>query len=122
MKDNQPGSIKTHFSNIVDSRDLNKRHKLIDIITIAICAVVCGANSRGHIEVFGQSKIDWFKDFLQLPHGIPSHDTFGRVFDRIDPDESGIGKKTFKRTLWVFNARKCPTPIGIQRQRPRTFV
>ena len=87
MKTNQPGSIKNHFSNITDPRDLNKRHKFIDIITIAICAVVCGANSWEHIEVFGQSKLDWFKDFLDLPHGIPSHDTFGRVFAQIDPDE-----------------------------------
>lgn len=87
MSNNQSGSIKNHFSNIVDPRDLNKRHKLIDIITIAICAVVCGANSWEHIEVFGQSKLDWFKEFLELPHGIPSHDTFGRIFAQIDPDE-----------------------------------
>ena len=87
MKNNQPGSIENHFSNITDPRDLNKRHKFIDIITIAICAVVCGANSWEHIQVFGQAKLDWFKDFLELPHGIPSHDTFGRVFAQIDPDE-----------------------------------
>ncbi len=87
MNENQPGSIKNHFSNIADPRDLNKRHKLIDIITIAICAVVCGANSWEHIEVFGHSKLDWFKDLLELPHGIPSHDTFGRVFAQIDPDQ-----------------------------------
>jgi len=87
MKNNQPGSITNHFSNITDPRDLNKRHKFIDIITIAICAVVCGANSWEHIQVFGQAKFDWFKDFLDLPHGIPSHDTFGRVFAQIDPDE-----------------------------------
>jgi predicted transposase YbfD/YdcC len=87
MKNNHPGSIKNHFSNITDPRDLNKRHKFIDIITIAICAVVCGANSWEHIQVFGQAKLDWFKDFLELPHGIPSHDTFGRVFAQIDPDE-----------------------------------
>ena len=87
MKNNQSGSIKDHFSDIADPREFNKRHKLIDIITIAVCAVVCGANSWEHIEVFGQSKLDWFKDFLQLPHGIPSHDTFGRVFALIDPDQ-----------------------------------
>lgn len=87
MKNNQPGSISNHFSNITDPRDLNKRHKFIDIITIAICAVVCGANSWEHIQVFGQAKLDWFKDFLDLPHGIPSHDIFGRVFAQIDPDE-----------------------------------
>ena len=87
MENNQSGSITAHFSNIADPRDCNKRHKLIDIITIAVCAVVCGANSWEHIEVFGQSKLDWFKDFLELPHGIPSHDTFGRVFAQIDPDQ-----------------------------------
>ena len=87
MKNHEPASIKFHFSNITDPRDLNKRHKFIDIITIAICAVVCGANSWEHIQVFGQAKLDWFKDFLDLPHGIPSHDTFGRVFAQIDPDE-----------------------------------
>jgi hypothetical protein len=84
MKGNQPGSIKTHFSNITDPRDLNKRYKLIDIITIAICAVVCGANSWEHMEVFGHSKLQWFNEFLQLPQGIPSHDKFGCVFEKID--------------------------------------
>jgi predicted transposase YbfD/YdcC len=87
MNENQPGSIQSHFSKITDPRDLNKRHKIIDIITLAICAVVCGADSWEHIEEFGHSKYDWFKDFLELPHGIPSHDTFGRVFARIDPVE-----------------------------------
>lgn len=72
---------------ITDPRDLNKRHKIIDIINIAICAVVCGADSWEHIEEFGHSKYGWFKDFLELLHGIPSHDTFGRVFARIDPVE-----------------------------------
>ena len=77
MKDNHPGSIKTHFSKIADPRDLYKRHKLIDIITIAICAVVCGTNSWEHIEGFGHSKLDWFNEFLELAHGIPSHDALG---------------------------------------------
>ncbi len=77
MKDNQPGSINTHFSKIADPRDVYKRHKLIDIITIAICAVVCGANSWEHIEVFGHSKLDWFNEFLELVHGISSHDALG---------------------------------------------
>jgi hypothetical protein len=56
-------------------------------LSIAICAVICGVNSCEHIEVFGLSKLHWFKDFLQLPHDIPSHVTFGRVFAQIDPDK-----------------------------------
>lgn len=105
MNEDQPGSIKTHFSNIADPRELNKRHQLIDILTIAICAVVCGANSWEHIEVFGQSKLDWFKDFLQLPHGIPSHDTFGRVFAQIDPDQ-------FKRSFMSWVQAICQLSHG----------
>lgn len=64
-----------------DPRDPDKTdHRLIDIVTIAICAVICGADSFTEIEDYGKSKLDWFKGFLELPNGIPSHDTFGRVF------------------------------------------
>jgi len=80
-------SIAKHFKGISDPRSNNKRHKLIEIITIAICAVICNADSFAHIEEFGKAKCKWFKRFLELPHGIPSTDTFERVFARIDPDE-----------------------------------
>lgn len=80
-------SITNHFERISDPRRNNKRHKLIDIITIAICAVICNADSFEHISEFGKAKYEWLKQFLELPHGIPSADTFERVFARIDPDE-----------------------------------
>src|SRR5262249_21747612 len=64
-----------------------KRHKLIDILAIAICASICGADGWDQFELFGKAKYAWFKSFLELPHGIPSHDTFRRVFARIDPDQ-----------------------------------
>ena len=68
------------------SEDLaRKRHQLLDIITIAICAVICGADSWVHVEMFGKSKEEWFRTFLELGNGIPSHDTFGDV-PRLDPD------------------------------------
>jgi predicted transposase YbfD/YdcC len=54
---------------------------------IAICGVICGADDWVAIERFGQAKIDWFKTFLELPNGIPSHDTFGRVFGLLDPEQ-----------------------------------
>ena len=57
----------------------------MDIISIAICAVICGAEGWADVELFGRSKYDWLKRFLKLPNGIPSHDTFGRVFSLIDP-------------------------------------
>jgi hypothetical protein len=70
-----------------DIRTANKRHLLIDIITISICAVVCGASTYEQIVVFGKAKFKWLNTFLELPNGIPSHDTFGRVFSMIDPLE-----------------------------------
>jgi hypothetical protein len=54
---------------------------------IAICGVICGADSWVDIELFGKTKLDWLKTFLKLPNGIPSHDTFGRVFGAINPEE-----------------------------------
>ena len=80
-------SIPDHFSKITDPRKENRRHKLIDILTIAICAVICNADGYEHIVEFGKAKYQWLKQFLELPHGIPSTDTFERVFARIDPDE-----------------------------------
>ena len=74
------------FSKLKDPRDnRSKRHNLIDIIVIAICAVICGADSWVDVELFGKSKRDWLARLLELPNGIPSHDTFGRVFARLDP-------------------------------------
>lgn len=64
-----------------------KRHQLIDVITIAICAVICGADSWVAIETYGQAKKEWLKHFLELPNGIPSHDTFARVFALINPQK-----------------------------------
>lgn len=80
-------SIWEHFSIIRDPRGgPAMRHSLADIMAIAICAVICGAEHWTHIEEFGKSNEDWFRTFLDLPHGIPSHDTFGRLFAAMDPD------------------------------------
>ena len=74
------------LKNLPDPRmERTKRHRLEDILAIAICAVICGANGWTQVELFGNSKIKWFKKFLALPNGIPSHDTFGRVFAKLDP-------------------------------------
>ncbi len=81
-------TIAEHFSNINDPRiERRKLHNLIDIITISICAVICGADTWEDIKLFGSSKHEWFKQFLELPNGIPSHDTFARVFARINPEQ-----------------------------------
>jgi predicted transposase YbfD/YdcC len=84
---NNDFAISSHFNNITDPRKYNIRHKLIDIITIAICALVCGAQNWVDVEQYADSKQDWLKQFLELPGGIPSHDTFGRVFSMLDPKQ-----------------------------------
>lgn len=84
----QGGNIFEHFKTVDDPRvNRSKLHNLIDIIVIAICAVIGGADSWNDIEAFGKSKESWFKKFLELPNGIPTHDTFGRVFARLDPQQ-----------------------------------
>lgn len=84
----QPHSIDACFGNLKDSRiERRKLHKAIDIITITICAVICGAEGWTDVEQFGKAKLEWLKTFLELPNGIPSHDTFGRFFARLDPEE-----------------------------------
>jgi predicted transposase YbfD/YdcC len=83
-------SIVEHFSTLTDPRILLKTdHKLIDIVVIALCAVIGGADDWVEIADYGQIKEDWFKTFLELPKGIPSHDTFRRVFLLINPKEFG---------------------------------
>ena len=81
-------AIGRYFSNIIDPRiERTKDHTLLDIIIIAIAAVICGADGWVDVEEFGITKRDWLATFLELPNGIPSHDTFGRVFARIDPEQ-----------------------------------
>lgn len=85
-------SIDQYFSNLTDPRvERTKRHALLDIVTLAVCGVICGAESWVEIEEFGKAKQAWFAQVLALPHGIPSHDTFGRVFAALDPGQFGAG-------------------------------
>lgn len=81
-------SVAEHFATLTDPRrDHLQEHRLVDIITIALCGVICGADGWVAIETFGREKEAWLRTFLELPGGIPSHDTFGRVFARVNPDE-----------------------------------
>jgi predicted transposase YbfD/YdcC len=98
------GGILRFFGDLPDPRAHNVIHKLHDILVIAVCAVICGADGWAEVEEFGHSKRSWFATFLDLPGGVPSHDTFGRVFARLDPD-------AFERcfTAWT---RALPAAAG----------
>src|SRR4030042_1360010 len=80
-------ALLDYFSDMPDPRvERTKLHKLEDILAITICAVICGAEGWTEIELFGESKEQWLRTFLELANGIPSHDTFARVISSIKPD------------------------------------
>ena len=88
MKLRPKSTISQYFGDLEDPRvNRTLRHKLIDIITITICAVIGGADTWVDIELYGKSKYKWFKKFLEPPNGIPSHDTFGRVCASLEPEQ-----------------------------------
>ncbi len=101
-----PGSLglQRHFRTLQDPRRVNScQHRLLDVIAIAICAVIANADDWQGVETFGQDRRDWLKTFLELPNGIPSHDTFERVFDAIEP-------QAFQQCLlnWLHALRGLP--------------
>src|SRR5215218_9071662 len=86
MEPPPPTSIEVYFGHLPDPRvERTRVHRLTDLLTIALCAILCGANDWVAVETFGHAKEAWLRTFLALPSGIPSHDTFGRVFARLDP-------------------------------------
>lgn len=92
MEEKRSAALMDHLGAVGDPRiDRHKEHKLIDILVIAICAILCGANDWVAVETFGRAKREWFQRFLELPHGIPSHDTFGRVFALLAPEQLQAG-------------------------------
>jgi hypothetical protein len=95
-----------HFADLPDPRVSRTRdHELLAILLIAIMAIICGANHCTEIALYGRSKQTWFEQWLPLPHGIPSHDTFSRVFARLDPAQ-------FEQRFLAWVAAVCALTKG----------
>src|SRR6266700_2276287 len=111
-----------YFAELSDPRvERNREHRLEEILLIAIAAVLSGAESWNDIEDYGQAKREWLKTFLTLPSGIPSHDTFNRVFAALDPEEmekgfvawvSSIAKLTAGEVVSIDGKALCGTYAG----------
>jgi predicted transposase YbfD/YdcC len=105
------GSIAELFADLPDPRlDRNKRHRLDDILTIALCAVLSGADTWAEVEFYGRCKEPFLRRFLALPHGIPSHDTFNRVFALLDPRAFA---ECFGRWMTAVAAATGLVPVAI---------
>lgn len=90
MESHVGNSVLDHFSSLSDPRiELKSSHILVEIVAMALCGIIAGADNWVEIADFAKEKKDWFKTFLKLPAGTPSHDTFGRVFAMINPEEFG---------------------------------
>ncbi len=117
----EPGSnIERYFGGISDPRTgQNVQHKLLDIVTIALCGIICGADNWVDIEMFGQAKYEWLSSFLELKHGIPSHDTFGRVFRRLNAQEFQASFAEWTRAICVLSAGTILSVDGKQMRRSK---
>lgn len=83
-------ALSAHFASLEDPRvERTRLHPLLSIVTIALSAVICGAETWNEMEEFGEAKKEWLESWLDLPNGIPSHDTFNRVFSALDPEQFG---------------------------------
>ena len=123
MSDAPTARLLDHFAALDDPRvERTKRHALLDMVTIAVCAVICGADSWVEVEAFGKAKRSWLGSFLALPNGIPSHDTFGRVFAALDPEQFEAGFRSWVATVARLSAGDVVAVDGKHLRRSRDAI
>jgi predicted transposase YbfD/YdcC len=120
MAEQATSSFFAHFAALEDPRiDRTKLHPLLEIVFIAVCALLSGANDFVGMEKFGKAKRDWLKKYLELRHGIPSHDTFGRVMHALAPQQF---VDCFRSWVRNFHERKKGDPICIDGKTARASL
>jgi hypothetical protein len=118
MDDIRALSLQDHFNQVDDPRvERTKDQELLDINTIAVCAVICGADDWVEIASWGQEKLEWLRQFMALAHGIPSDDTFGRVFSRIDADQFQAAFLSWVQSAFAVSAGQVVAIDGKQLRR-----
>ncbi len=121
MSEELPLSLFDTLGQVPDPRrERTKLHQLVDILVIAVCATICAAETWEEIAEFGQAKESWFKQFLALPNGIPSHDTFRRVFLRLNPQKFQESFLVWVRSVTQLSAGEVVSIDGKQVRGART--
>jgi hypothetical protein len=104
------------FAELVDPREDNARHALVEILMIALCAMLCGAEDCSDMALFGRAKEAFLSQFLKLHHGIPSHDTFSRMFRLLDPAQFQLCFPRFMDDIVAYTAT-CACAATAERNR-----
>ena len=123
MADPVNASIVEHFQTLEDPRiERTKKHNLLDILVIALCTLLTGGEGFQDMALFGKSKQAWLRTFLALPHGIPSHDTFGRVFARLNPQRFQECFLSWTRAVAASSrARSVSTAASVTSKTPHSL-
>ena len=121
MNDNPRGKLASSiFSDITDpGSPKNNQHLFLELIIITICAVICGAEGWEDIETFAKEREDWLRGYVTLPYGIPGHDTFYRIFSRINPEELQSCFRRWVQAVFHFTGKQV---IAIDGKKFASFV